>query len=260
MVVLAHPGDAVDEGVDDPTHRGVGRGSVLERADPDHEPVVENIRLELEASACTDGASVAAARASSSIRSTGRSRREPRPPSTSAMTPAPRRPAGTVRESCPSSPVVWRSDRQQSVQRRLEARPRLRLRSRLCGIRADLSTEPSEGVAVIHVAGDFDLSTVATFDAELDRSLSADLVVIELAECTFIDSSALRALVRAQRSSPKPAGGWCSSRRPNLRDACSKSPPSTGSSRSWRPLLKLSPQSPEARSPAALSSAISTLG
>ena len=57
----------------------------------------------------------------------------------------------------------------------------------------------SEGVAVIHVGGDFDLSTVAVFDAELERSLSAEAGRVELADCTFIDSSALRALVRAQR-------------------------------------------------------------
>jgi anti-sigma B factor antagonist len=37
------------------------------------------------------------------------------------------------------------------------------------------------------------------FEAELEPSLSAGLVVIELAGCTFLDSSALRTLVRAQR-------------------------------------------------------------
>lgn len=62
-----------------------------------------------------------------------------------------------------------------------------------------LSTETSAGVAVIHVAGEFDLATVVTFEAELEPSLSSDLVVIELGGCTFIDSSALRTLVRAQR-------------------------------------------------------------
>jgi anti-anti-sigma factor len=62
-----------------------------------------------------------------------------------------------------------------------------------------LSTEASEGLAVVHVAGDFDLSTVATFEEELEPSLSAGLVLIELAGCTFLDSSALRTLVGAQR-------------------------------------------------------------
>jgi anti-anti-sigma factor len=62
-----------------------------------------------------------------------------------------------------------------------------------------LSTETSEGLAVVHVAGDFDLSNVEIFKAELEPSLSAGLVVIELAGCTFLDSSALRTLVLAQR-------------------------------------------------------------
>jgi anti-sigma B factor antagonist len=62
-----------------------------------------------------------------------------------------------------------------------------------------LSTETSEGLAVVHVAGDFDLSNVEIFETELQPSLSAGLVVIELASCTFLDSSALQALVRAQR-------------------------------------------------------------
>ena len=62
-----------------------------------------------------------------------------------------------------------------------------------------LSTEISEGLAVVHVTGDFDLSNVEIFEAELQPLLSADLVVIELAACTFLDSSALQTLVRAQR-------------------------------------------------------------
>ena len=62
-----------------------------------------------------------------------------------------------------------------------------------------LSTETSEGLAVLHVAGDFDLSTIGEFEEELEPSLTAGLVVIELAGCTFLDSSALRTLVRAQR-------------------------------------------------------------
>jgi anti-sigma B factor antagonist len=62
-----------------------------------------------------------------------------------------------------------------------------------------LSTEMADGVSVIHVAGDLDLSTVGAFDAELEHALASEHLVIELGQCTFIDSSALRALVRAQR-------------------------------------------------------------
>lgn len=69
-----------------------------------------------------------------------------------------------------------------------------------------LTTETTDGVSVIHVAGELDLSTVTTFDAEFDQSLFARGVVIDLAECTFLDSSALRAFVRAQNRLSK-AGG-----------------------------------------------------
>lgn len=63
-----------------------------------------------------------------------------------------------------------------------------------------LSTETEDGANIIHVIGELDMSTVAVFEAELEQSLSADCVVIGLAECTFIDSSALRSLVRAERA------------------------------------------------------------
>ena len=62
-----------------------------------------------------------------------------------------------------------------------------------------LSTHSEAGIPVVRVNGDFDLSTVASFDSEVEQSLSGDHLVIELADCTFIDSSALRALVRAQK-------------------------------------------------------------
>jgi anti-sigma B factor antagonist len=62
-----------------------------------------------------------------------------------------------------------------------------------------LSLETAEGVAVIHVSGDLDLSTIGVFDAELEAALASERLVIELGDCTFIDSSALRALVRAQK-------------------------------------------------------------
>ena len=62
-----------------------------------------------------------------------------------------------------------------------------------------LSTDTSDEVAVIHVAGDLDLSNIPIFAAELGPSLSAPLLVVDFAACTFIDSSALRELVRAHR-------------------------------------------------------------
>lgn len=69
-----------------------------------------------------------------------------------------------------------------------------------------LTTDAGDDAAVIHVVGELDLSTVAAFDAELERSFSARRVVVVLSDCTFIDSSALQSLVRAQRA-VREAGG-----------------------------------------------------
>lgn len=63
-----------------------------------------------------------------------------------------------------------------------------------------LTTTVDAATKTIDVVGELDLSTVALLDAELEQSLSAKRVVIVLTGCTFIDSSALRSLVRAQRS------------------------------------------------------------
>lgn len=65
-----------------------------------------------------------------------------------------------------------------------------------------LTTERRAERSVLHVAGELDLSTVATFDAELERALAVGGVVVVLSECTFIDSSALQSLVRAYRAVP----------------------------------------------------------
>jgi anti-sigma B factor antagonist len=44
------------------------------------------------------------------------------------------------------------------------------------------------------------------FEAEVEHSLSAALLVVDLSGCTFLDSSALRALVRAQRRGAEKGG------------------------------------------------------
>ena len=66
-----------------------------------------------------------------------------------------------------------------------------------------LTTEVRADSTVLHVAGELDLSTVAVFDAELERALALGPVVVVLSECTFIDSSALQSLVRAHRGAPE---------------------------------------------------------
>ncbi len=71
-----------------------------------------------------------------------------------------------------------------------------------------LSTETLDGVRVIRVTGDLDLLTVAAFDAELERAFPVGRLVVVLTDCTFIDSSALRALVRAQQRTVDAGGGF----------------------------------------------------
>ncbi len=70
-----------------------------------------------------------------------------------------------------------------------------------------LTTDTAEGASIIHVVGELDLSTTAVFEAQLEQSLPSGRVVVVLAECTFVDSSALRSLVRAERAAREGGGG-----------------------------------------------------
>jgi len=63
----------------------------------------------------------------------------------------------------------------------------------------DVRSEPLPGDAVaVHVSGDLDLATVPRLE-ELLGSVTADVVVIDLSRCTFLDSAGIRALVAAAR-------------------------------------------------------------
>jgi anti-sigma B factor antagonist len=63
-----------------------------------------------------------------------------------------------------------------------------------------LTSEANEGATVLHVIGELDLSTVAAFDTALEQSPLSGRTIVVLSECTFIDSSALQSLVRAERT------------------------------------------------------------
>jgi anti-anti-sigma factor len=56
-----------------------------------------------------------------------------------------------------------------------------------------------EGGVVVHVDGELDLATVTSLEEALAEAEPEDRLVIDLAECTFIDSSAVRVLVAAAR-------------------------------------------------------------
>jgi len=70
-----------------------------------------------------------------------------------------------------------------------------------------LTTEIVDQASVIHVIGELDLSNVDEFDAALERVPFAHRVIVVLTECTFIDSSALRAIVQAQQARAESGSG-----------------------------------------------------
>lgn len=56
---------------------------------------------------------------------------------------------------------------------------------------------PAEGVAILHVRGELDLAHAPATEASLRSNVDggSDAVVIDLSECTFMDSSGLRAVL-----------------------------------------------------------------
>jgi anti-anti-sigma factor len=64
----------------------------------------------------------------------------------------------------------------------------------------DVRTELREGGAVAHVSGELDLATASKLeDALVELPSSADPVVVNLSECTFLDSAGMRVLLTAAR-------------------------------------------------------------
>jgi anti-sigma B factor antagonist len=62
------------------------------------------------------------------------------------------------------------------------------------------------GVVVVRVEGELDMATSATFEEALGVPEAGGQVVIELTECTFLDSSAVRLLVGAARAADTSGG------------------------------------------------------
>lgn len=73
----------------------------------------------------------------------------------------------------------------------------------------DFTVTPEElpgGGAVVHVEGELDMATAPRLEEALVETGFGQRVVIDLTQCTFVDSSALRLLVAAIRDS-EAAGG-----------------------------------------------------
>jgi anti-sigma B factor antagonist len=201
VTVLAEPGDAVDEHVDHAPGGGIAAGSGLEWPHPQNEPVVEHVDLQLQR------------RAVDRRGDRGRGERQlvdavDRKVEARAETAEDEGDHARAAESgwngekdrVRHRTVSWRDDRPSTPTG--EAQTGAGSATTIGHMRdvpLTLSTEQADGVAVIRVTGDLDLSTVSAFDAELEQLLTAEHLVVELADCTFIDSSALRALVRAQK-------------------------------------------------------------
>jgi anti-sigma B factor antagonist len=67
----------------------------------------------------------------------------------------------------------------------------------------DVSAETAgEGALVVRVSGDLDLATSPRFTEALAAAPAARHLVIDLTDCTFLDSSGVRALVQAVREIP----------------------------------------------------------
>lgn len=62
----------------------------------------------------------------------------------------------------------------------------------------DVTVEVVSGARVVRVRGELDLATTPRFQGAVGAP-RADRLVVDLGECTFIDSSAIRALLGAAR-------------------------------------------------------------
>lgn len=70
----------------------------------------------------------------------------------------------------------------------------------------EVTVEDVGGATVARVVGDLDLATTADFEAAIADVAPSGKLVVDLSECPFLDSTALRALVLAGRAR-ETAGG-----------------------------------------------------
>ncbi len=202
MIPVADRRNAVDQSVDDAPQRSVRRSSLLERSDPDDEAILQHVRFELDRVRLDRGCERCRREHElvDAVDGEIEPRAEPTENERDDAGAAKARRNGQVNRVRHVG-VVWRSDRAAVAYAR-GLRAGGLASTTLSPVRdaeLRLSTQMSEGLAVVRVVGDFDLSTIEIFEAELEPSLTEGLVVIELSGCTFLDSSALRTLVRAQR-------------------------------------------------------------
>ena len=69
-----------------------------------------------------------------------------------------------------------------------------------------MSVETVEEAHVVRVRGEFDLATAPDFAGAVEGLDPSHRLVVDLSECTFLDSSALRALLVAARARTQTGG------------------------------------------------------
>ncbi len=212
MTGFADRGDPIDEGLEHTAPRDIRRRTGLERPDAEQDAVVEHMQLELQLVAncgcayeggrqgqlvdAVDRKVEPGAEASEderhdarATRPRGNGEKDPVRHETLASRRSPR-----MRPKSGPTAVLHLSTLHLST-----LHPST-LRGAMPAEDLTLTTATDGGARIIHVVGELDLSTIAALDAELELSLPAERVVVNLSECTFIDSSALRSLVRSQRA------------------------------------------------------------
>lgn len=213
MTRLADRGDPVDEGLDHAAPRDVCRRTILERPDAEQNAVVEHAQLELERvteHGSTDGGGRQGQLVDAIDRKIepGAETSENERHDTRTARPGGNGEKDSVRHETVATARAPHTGPKSGRTAALHPPPMRPSSISIMPARdLTLTTDTDGDASIIHVVGELDLSTVDAFDAELERSLPTGRVVVVLSECTFIDSSALRSLVRAQRSVREGGGG-----------------------------------------------------
>jgi anti-anti-sigma factor len=64
-----------------------------------------------------------------------------------------------------------------------------------------VTTAPS-GTTIVHVSGDLDLASAPVLEEAIGALPGPPRLVVDLTECSFLDSSGMRVLVAVRRSAP----------------------------------------------------------
>ena len=72
----------------------------------------------------------------------------------------------------------------------------------------DVTSVPHDaGRTIVRVRGELDLSTCAVLQAALDQAPAGETIVVDLADCTFLDSSAIRVVLTGAAEAAEAGGG-----------------------------------------------------